>query len=108
MHHGGKIKEFHTWFYSKPAALIFPSPSCVHLYSDAVYASYVQRCYKACLFSHQQTVEKDMDKHPQRADDEVEEVVEKLKVHNHSFVASREGSSVPHKTYQEDDFITHL
>lgn len=62
----------------------------------------------ACVFSHQQTVEKDMDKHPQAADDEVDEVVEELKVHYHGFVASCEGSSVPNKTYEEDDFIAHL
>lgn len=49
-----------------------------------------------------------MDKHPQAADDEVDEVVEELKVHHHGFVATCEGSPVPHKTYQEDDFITHL
>lgn len=59
-------------------------------------------------FSHQQAVEKDMDKHPHTADDEVDEVVEEFKVHHHGFVTAREGSSVPHKTYQEDDFITHL
>lgn len=63
--------------------------------------------YSMCV-SHQQTVEKDMNKHPETADDEVEEVVEKLKVQHHGFVAPCKGSSVPHKTYQEDDFITHL
>ena len=62
-----------------------------------------------CLcFSHQQTVEKDVDKHPQRADDEVNEVVEELEVQHHGFVAACEGSSVTHKAYQEDDFITYL
>lgn len=49
-----------------------------------------------------------MDKHAQGTDDEVDEMVEKLKVHHHGFVASCESSSVAHKTYQEDDFITHL
>lgn len=49
-----------------------------------------------------------MDKHPQTADDEVDEVVEELKVHHHGSVASCEGSSVPHKTYQEDNFVTNL
>ena len=58
--------------------------------------------------SHQQTVEEDVDKHPQRADDEVSEVVEELEIQHHGFVAPREGSSVPHETYQEDDFIAHL
>lgn len=65
-------------------------------------------CGGPVCFSHQQTVEKDVDKHSQRANDEVNEVVEELKVQHHGFVASCEGSSVPHKTYQEDDFITHL
>lgn len=59
-------------------------------------------------FSHQQTVEKDVDKHPQRANNEVNEVVEELEVQHHGFVAACEGPSVPHKTYQEDDFITDL
>lgn len=65
-------------------------------------------CTGCVSLSHQQTVEKDVDKHPQTADDEVKEVVEELKVHHHGFVAACEGSSVPHKTYQKDDFITHL
>lgn len=59
-------------------------------------------------FSHQQTVEKDVNKHSQWADDEVKEVVEELKVKHHGSVTPREGSSVPHKTNQEDDFIAHL
>ena len=59
-------------------------------------------------FTHQQTVEEDVDKHPQGADDEVHEVVEELKVQHHDFVSSGEGSSIPHKTYEEDDFITNL
>lgn len=49
-----------------------------------------------------------MDKHPQAADDEVKEVVEELKVHHHGLVASREGAAIPHKTDQEDDFVTYL
>lgn len=65
------------------------------------------RCVCVCV-SHQQAVEKDVDKHPQRAYDEVKEVVEELNVQHHCFVASCEGSSVPHETYQEDDFIAHL
>lgn len=35
-------------------------------------------------------------------------MVEELKVHNHGFVATREGSTIPHKTDQEDDFVTYL
>lgn len=49
-----------------------------------------------------------MDKHPQAADDEVNEVVEELKVQHHGLVSACEGSSVPHKTCQEYDFIAHL
>ncbi len=51
-------------------------------------------CTGCVCSSHQQTVEKDVDKHPQTADDEVNEVVEELKVQHHGFVAAREGSSV--------------
>lgn len=60
-----------------------------------------------CL-SYQQTVEEDVAKHSQTANDEVNEVVEELKVQHHGFVAACEGPSVPHETDQEDDFITHL
>lgn len=59
-------------------------------------------------FSHQQTVEKDVDKHPQRADGEVKEMVEELNVKHHGSVTPREGSFVPHETHQEDYFIAHL
>lgn len=57
---------------------------------------------------YQQTVEKDVAKHSQTANDEVNEVVEELKVQHHGFVAACEGPSVPHETDQEDDFIAHL
>lgn len=49
-----------------------------------------------------------MDKHPQAADDEVKEVVEELKVHHHRPVAPRKCAAIPHKTDQEDDFVTYL
>lgn len=49
-----------------------------------------------------------MTKHPQTADDEVEEVIKELKVHHHGFITSCEGSSVSNKTYHEDYFITNL
>lgn len=62
---------------------------------------------RACL-SHQQAVEEDVDKHSQAADDEVKEVVEELKVHHHGLVATCEGSAIPHKADQEDDFVTYL
>lgn len=64
-------------------------------------------CVFVCV-SHQQTVEEDMDKHPQAADDEVKEVVEELKVHHHRPVAPRKCAAIPHKTDQEDDFVTYL
>lgn len=49
-----------------------------------------------------------MTKHPQTADDEVDEVVEELEVHDHSSVASHEGPSIANKTHQEDYLITNL
>lgn len=65
----------------------------------------VRVCVCVC---HQKAVEEDVDEHSKAANDEVNEVVEELKVQHHGFVAPREGSSVPHETYQEDDFIAHL
>lgn len=64
-------------------------------------------CAHVCV-CHQKAVEEDVDEHSKAANDEVNEVVEELKVQHHGFVAPREGSSVPHETYQEDDFIAHL
>lgn len=58
--------------------------------------------------SYQQAVEKDMTKHSQAADDEVEEMIEELEVHHHGFVSSCESPSVSNKAYQEDNFITNL
>ena len=57
---------------------------------------------------HQKAVEEDVDEDSEAANDEVNEVVEELKVQHHGFVAACKGSSVTHKTYQEDDFIAHL
>lgn len=65
-------------------------------------------CWRVHVRSHQKTVEEDVKKHPQTADDEVEQVVEELKVQHHDFVASCKSSSVPDETYQEDYFVTHL
>lgn len=59
-------------------------------------------------FSHQQAIEKDVAKHPQTTDDEVDEVIEELEVHHHGLIASCEGSAVSNKTYQEDYFIANL
>lgn len=68
---------------------------------------FLNRFAYACFF-YQEAVEEDVDKHSQTADDEVNEVVEELKIHNHGFVATREGSAIPHETDQEDDFVTYL
>lgn len=65
-------------------------------------------CTDGVCLSYQQTVEKDVAEHSQTANDEVNEVVEELKVQHHGFVAACEGPSVPHETDQEDDFIAHL
>lgn len=65
-------------------------------------------CTDGVCSSYQQAVEKDVAEHSQTANDEVNEVVEELKVQHHGLVAACEGPSVPHKTDQEDDFITHL
>lgn len=68
----------------------------------------MHECALCSVRPHQQTVEEDMNKHPQAADEQVGEVVEELKVHHHGYVAPTEGATVPQKTHQEDDFITHL
>lgn len=39
-----------------------------------------------------------MAKHPQAADDQVDEMIEELKVHHHGFISSREGPSISNKT----------
>lgn len=58
------------------------------------------------MLTYQQAVKEDMDKDPQGADNQVEQVVEELHIHDHSFVATCEGSSVPNEAHQKDDFIT--
>lgn len=57
---------------------------------------------------YQQAVEEDMYEDTQDADDEVEEVVQELHIHDHSLIAPRERPPVSHKTHQEDHFIAHL
>lgn len=47
-----------------------------------------------------------MYKNPQGADNQVEQVVQKLHIHDHGFVATCEGSSVSNEAHQEDDLIT--
>lgn len=64
-------------------------------------------CVHVCAH-HQKAVEEDVDKHSEAANDEVYEVVEELEIQHHGFVPTCKGSSVPHETYQEDDFIAHL
>lgn len=91
-----------------PSILPHRSLYCM-CYKGAKACIFTRCVYTGCVcFSYQQTVEKDVAKHSQTANDEVNEVVEELKVQHHGFIATREGSSVAHKTYQEDDFVTHL
>ena len=59
-----------------------------------------------CVLTYQQAVKEDMDEHPQAADDQVEEVVQELHIHDHGSVASCEGSPVANVAHQEDDLIT--
>lgn len=49
-----------------------------------------------------------MDKESQSTDEEVQQVIEELHVHDHRLVSSSEGSAVTHEAHQEDDFIAHL
>lgn len=49
-----------------------------------------------------------MDEYTQTTDDQVQEVVEELYIHDHGLVAPRERPSVPHKTHQEDHLIADL
>lgn len=59
-----------------------------------------------CALTYQQAVKEDMYKNPHGADNQVEQVVQKLHIHDHGFVATCEGSSVPNEAHQEDDLIT--
>lgn len=52
--------------------------------------------------SYQKAVEKLMHEETQDTDDSVAQVVNKEHVHNNCFVASNEGSLVPHKTYKKN------
>lgn len=49
-----------------------------------------------------------MDEDPQAADNQVEQVVQELHVCDHGSVATCEGSTVPDKAHQKDDFIAQL
>lgn len=58
-----------------------------------------------CVVTHQQAVKEDMDKDPQAANNQVEQVVQELHVCDHGYVASCEGAAVPDEAHQEDDFV---
>lgn len=49
-----------------------------------------------------------MKKDPQAADDQVEQVVQELHICDYRFVATSEGSTVPHKAHEEGDLVTQL
>lgn len=68
----------------------------------------LHRLWSQLRISYQQAVEEDVDKDSQAADEKVKEVVEELKVQHHGLVATCEGSAIPHKADQKDDFITYL
>lgn len=58
-----------------------------------------------CVVTHQQAVKEDVDKDPQAADNQVEQVVQELHVCDHGCVATCEGAAVPNKAHQEDDLV---
>lgn len=64
------------------------------------------RLYILCVLTYKQTVKEDMDKDSQAADNQIEQVVQELHICDHGFVATCEGSTVPNKAHQEDNFIT--
>lgn len=61
-----------------------------------------------CVFMYQQAVKEDVNEDPQAADDQVEQVVQELHIHDHGQVAPCEGSPVPHEARQEDYLVTQL
>lgn len=58
-----------------------------------------------CVVTHQKAVKEDMDKDPQAADNQVEQVVQELHVCDHGCVAACEGAAVPNEAHQEDDLV---
>lgn len=60
------------------------------------------------MLTYQQAVKEDVDEDPQAADNQVEQVVQELHVCDHGSVAACEGSTVPDKAHQKDDFIAQL
>lgn len=47
-----------------------------------------------------------MNEDPQATDNQVEQVVQELHVHDHGYVATCEGSTVPNEARKEDHLIT--
>lgn len=58
-----------------------------------------------CVVTHQQAVKEDVDKDPQAADNQVEQVVQELHVCDHGHVAACEGAAVPDEAHQENDLV---
>lgn len=58
------------------------------------------------MFTYEQAIKEYMDKDPQAADNQVEQVVQELHICDHGFVSTSERSTVPNKAHQEDDLIT--
>lgn len=59
----------------------------------------IELMWFACTTKYQQAVEEDVDEDPQRADNQVEQVVQELHVHDHGLVSACEGSSVPNEAH---------
>lgn len=49
-----------------------------------------------------------MNKDPQGADNQVEQVIEELNIGDHGSAATTEGSSISKKAHQKDDLINKL
>lgn len=72
---------------------------CVNLYAWS-------NLYVLSVLTYQQAVKEDVDKDPQAADNQVEQVVQELHIRDHGFVATGKCSTVPNKAHEEDDLIT--
>lgn len=59
-------------------------------------------------FTHKQAVKEDVNKNTKAAYDEIEQMIQKLHIHYHRLVASRECTAISHETHQENHFIAHL
>lgn len=58
--------------------------------------------------THQEAIEEFMDKEAQHANQDIRHVVEKGHIQDDRSVASGEGATIAHETYQKYDFITKL